>query len=148
MLNKQRNIITLMVIIANFFCAAYLYSQEINAFLRISGVTVGGGSVYAAVFSSDENYNNDRRFVEFILDAAGTTLSQELALPAGEYVVSVYQDTNNNGSLDTGVFGIPREPFGFTNYSSGIPGNFQRLKVPVNASQTTITVNIGRYRWW
>ena len=148
MLNRRRNIVTLMVVMTSIFCAAHLYSQEINAVIRISGVTVGGGSVYVAVFSNERDFEEDRHFAEFTLDAAGTTISQALALPAGEYVVSVYQDSNSNGKLDTAIFGIPKEPFGFTNYSSGIPGNFQKLKILVNASRTTITVNIGKYKWW
>jgi uncharacterized protein (DUF2141 family) len=36
-------------------------------------------------------------------------------LPYGEYAISVYHDKNNNGKLDTGLFGIPKEPFGFSN---------------------------------
>ena len=34
----------------------------------------------------------------------------------GNYAVSVYHDENNSGILETGgVFGIPLEPFGFSN---------------------------------
>ena len=34
----------------------------------------------------------------------------------GNYAVSVYHDENNNGVLETGgVFGIPVEPYGFSN---------------------------------
>ena len=34
----------------------------------------------------------------------------------GNYAVSVYHDENNNGNLETGgVFGIPVEPYGFSN---------------------------------
>ena len=33
----------------------------------------------------------------------------------GPYAVGVYQDENNNGQLDTGIFGIPVEPMGVSN---------------------------------
>ena len=36
-------------------------------------------------------------------------------LTVGQYAVSVYQDSNNNGQLDTGLFGIPKEKYGFSN---------------------------------
>jgi len=36
-------------------------------------------------------------------------------LPVGQYAVSVFQDGNDNGRLDTNIFGIPRERFGFSN---------------------------------
>ena len=37
-------------------------------------------------------------------------------LKMGVYAVSVYQDENSNGVLETdGLFGLPSEPFGFSN---------------------------------
>ncbi len=33
----------------------------------------------------------------------------------GAYAVGVYQDENDNGQLDTGIFGIPVEPMGVSN---------------------------------
>jgi len=147
MLDRRKSIIATMMVAANVFFAVHLYSQEINAAIEINGVTVRGGNVYVAVYSNEQDYGANNSLASFTLDAAGTTVSQELILPAGEYLVSVFQDTNNNEKLDTGLFGIPKEPFGFTNYSRGIPGNFQKLKVSVNASQTTMVVNIGKYKF-
>lgn len=31
------------------------------------------------------------------------------------YAVKVFHDTNSNGKLDTKIFGIPKEPYGFSN---------------------------------
>ncbi len=36
-------------------------------------------------------------------------------LPAGAFAVSVIQDENANGTLDTNVFGVPTEGFGASN---------------------------------
>ncbi len=36
-------------------------------------------------------------------------------LQSGKYAVKVFQDVNNNGKLDTGMFGIPKEPWGLSN---------------------------------
>jgi uncharacterized protein (DUF2141 family) len=36
-------------------------------------------------------------------------------LPEGTYVVSVYQDSNDNEQLDKNIFGIPKEKYGFSN---------------------------------
>jgi uncharacterized protein (DUF2141 family) len=33
----------------------------------------------------------------------------------GEYSVAVIHDENNNGKLDTNIFGIPTEAYGFSN---------------------------------
>ena len=42
------------------------------------------------------------------------------------------------------LFGFPREPVGLSNYKGGIPGGFNRQKIPVNASSNAVTINVGR----
>jgi len=147
MLNKRRGIIALMMVAANVLCTVHLYSQEVKAAIEISGVTVGGGGVNVAVYSNERDYGEDKSIANFILDPTGKTISHELTLPAGEYVVSVFQDKNDNGKLDTGLFGIPKEPFGITNYTHGIPGKFEKLKVMVNSYQARVTVSLGKFKW-
>lgn len=36
-------------------------------------------------------------------------------LPKGEYAISLYHDKNSNGVCDRNFFGIPKEPYGFSN---------------------------------
>ena len=45
------------------------------------------------------------------------TISLKIAnIKTGVYSVSLFHDENNNGVLDTkGLFGIPSEPYGFSN---------------------------------
>ena len=43
-------------------------------------------------------------------------------IPAGTYAISLFQDENGNGKLDTGSFGRPLEKFGFINDAEGIMG--------------------------
>lgn len=40
----------------------------------------------------------------------------EIPIPIlqGEYAIAVYQDMNNNGVLDKGLFNIPKEPYGLS----------------------------------
>ena len=40
-------------------------------------------------------------------------------LPQGRYAIGVFHDANRNNRLDTGLFGIPKEQFGFSNGASG-----------------------------
>jgi uncharacterized protein (DUF2141 family) len=44
------------------------------------------------------------------------------SIPAGEYAVSLYQDENDNGKLDTGAYGIPTEKYGCSNNVRGKMG--------------------------
>lgn len=36
-------------------------------------------------------------------------------LAHGEYAIAIYQDKNNDNKLNTGMFGIPKEPYAFSN---------------------------------
>lgn len=51
--------------------------------------------------------------------------SIQIELPEGEYAFCIYQDANNDGELNSNKIGIPKEPFGFSNYEGKTPpGNF------------------------
>jgi len=124
-----------------------LFADNIHTTIKINGVTVKGGQVYVAVYSNEDDYNNENAFASFILQPDNADLTYSLDLPEGEYVISVYQDKNNNGKLDTGLFGIPSEPVGKTNYNlKGSPGGFNKLKATVNSNSSTLTVNLGKVR--
>lgn len=40
-------------------------------------------------------------------------------LPPGDYAVTAYHDRDDDGELDKGAFGIPTEPYGFSNGARG-----------------------------
>jgi uncharacterized protein (DUF2141 family) len=124
-----------------------LFAENIHTTIEINGVTVNGGLVYAAVYSNENDYKNETAFFQFILQPDNNALTYFLDLPEGEYVVSVYQDKNGDEKLNSGLFGLPSEPVGKTNYNlRGAPGSFNKLKVTVNNSSTRLIVNMGKVR--
>ena len=133
--------------ICALFAAAGSAFADNNVTLEVNGVIVQGGPVYTAVYTNENDYKAETAFIRFILDPVNSSITRNFELPDGEYVVSVFQDINSNGKLDTNFFGIPRELVGITNYSGrGIPGSFHKLKVPVNNYSTRIIVNMGNIR--
>jgi uncharacterized protein (DUF2141 family) len=131
-INNMYKKLFLMVFCLLLFNEA-IFSDEINFIAEIQGVTVNGGIVYGAIYSNANNYRNHQHDFTFQGNSINSVLQFNLQIPAGEYVIEVYQDSNNNGQLDFGLFNIPREPVGITNYSGrGIPGNFNREKVTIN----------------
>ena len=137
----MRKLVFSIVFLLIFVIAAF--SKDIG--IEINGVTVQNGRIYVAIYSNESDYKNDKYFMSFIKDPVNATINFTVDLPEGEYVVKVFQDVNNNGELDSGLFGIPKEPVGITNYNGrGIPGGFPKLKVPVNTNTTKITINMGK----
>jgi uncharacterized protein (DUF2141 family) len=124
-----------------------LFANDIYTTIEIKGVIVNGGLVYAAVYSNEHDYKNETSFARFILQPDNTALTHSLYLPEGEYVVSVFQDRNGDGELNSGTFGLPAEPVGKTNYSlRGAPGGFNKLKAPVNKNSSKLIVKMGKVK--
>ncbi|MCL2444467.1 MAG: DUF2141 domain-containing protein [Treponema sp.] len=136
-----------LLFIISFFVTGNIFAVNIQVTIVINGITVNRGLLYVAVYSNENDYNRERAFISFTLQPTNTRLTHSLELPAGEYVVSIFQDTNNDGRLNTNLFGVPTEPVGKTNYNlSGRAGNFNSLRVPVNNNSRVLTVNMGRVR--
>jgi len=132
------------------FIASWCFSQTANnprVTVEITEVVINGGSVYIAVFSNAESFRNETPFISFELKADNRTLSQELSIANGEYVIAAFQDTNNNQKLDYGLFGIPRELVGVSNYSGrGFPSqNFDRQKISINNLTGKITIGLYKF---
>jgi uncharacterized protein (DUF2141 family) len=64
-------------------------------------------------------------------------------LPPGLYAAVAFQDFNGNGKLDKNLFGVPREPYGFSNGARGNmgPPTFSQAAVRIDSeASTTITL--------
>jgi uncharacterized protein (DUF2141 family) len=123
----------MLFIICCFLTISNLAANEISFSVEVQGVVVNGGMIYGAVYSNNNTYRNTQPEYTFRGEPISSVLTFNLQIPAGEYVFQVYQDTNNNGRLDFGLFNIPKEPIGISNWNGrGIPGNFDRHKLSIN----------------
>ena len=137
-------------LLLGFVLTAHCFSQapgSVTISVEITNVQVNGGVVYLAVFSNAESFRREVPELAFELQSNSTTLHQNVSLPAGEYVVSAFQDANGNQKLDNNLFGVPRELVGVSNYDGkGFPSrNFDRQKIMIN-NETGVVV-IGLYRF-
>ena len=67
----------------------------------------------------------------------------EVSLESDECAFCVFHDTNDDGDLNAGFMGIPKEPFGFSNYDGkGPPGNFKKHKVAIPAGTEALALEI------
>ena len=82
------------------------------------------GFLYVAVYSSPDNF-------------------LKKGLPKGTYALALFQDLNGNGTLDTGAFGIPQEPTGFSNDAQDVmgPPSFEECSFTVRGD-TTLVVHL------
>lgn len=64
-------------------------------------------------------------------------------LAPGRYALAVYVDRNGNGKLDSGMFGIPKEPYGFSQGGGSMgPPDFADAAVEVPETGATIHIKL------
>ena len=128
--------------LAVFLCSGIAFAQN-SLTLEIAGVKKQGGKLYISFFNSEESFDKRKVCYSMETNATAETLRIPVSLSAGGYVISMYQDSNGNGRLDSNFLGIPREPFGFSNYNGkSAPGSFDKLKVMVNDKTKKVTVHL------
>ena len=115
-----------------------------NLLIEVNNAVVNGGIVGVAFFSSAESFRREQPDYFFEFEPVSATLTRVFPLPAGEYVISAYQDANGNGRVDFGLFGIPKELVGVTNYfGRGFPSrNFDRQKILIVRTTTKVSINL------
>jgi uncharacterized protein (DUF2141 family) len=133
-----------------FFFFGYCFSQTVNSVtivIEITNVVIKGGKVYLSIFTNAESFKNEVPDFTYTLEDNNTILSQELSLPAGEYLITAWQDANGNVKMDYGLFGVPKELVGLSNYfGKGYPSkSFDKQKVLIN--NTTGKIVIGLYKF-
>ena len=84
--------------------------------VELTGMKTDEGLIVYAMWSGSEGWLKSNTVREGNSPiTAGRSILEFDDLPYGEYAISVYQDRNENGKLDTGLFRVPKEPFGFSN---------------------------------
>lgn len=102
-----------------------LGSQAADVTLEIEGLdasrTAGAALLVGIYTEAGQWLNNAASGQRFALDAAvGGKVTVVLKnLPQGPLALSIYQDANGNGKLDTNAMGMPTEPYGFSNNAFG-----------------------------
>ena len=132
----------LLIFLTTVFAGNLFGNESVRFTLEISGVRVNGGNVYVDVFSNERDFRSNNPSFQIVLDSSSQNIIYSFDLQVGEYVFAIFQDTNNNGELDTNFLGLPKEPFVITNYRNGIP-NFNRLKFSVNNNFSRMAVSFG-----
>jgi uncharacterized protein (DUF2141 family) len=108
--------------------------------VEISGVTADKGMVYVALYDHEEDFPaSGKQKVGKVVAPTGKQVSVVFKdLPPGSYAAAVFQDFNGNGKLDKNAFGVPKEPYGFSNGARGHAGppTFAKAAVRVDENAT------------
>ena len=101
------------------------------------------GTIVVALYDA-ATYNGGQPIrVALIKPAGGQTVATFEGLAAGDYGVKAFHDLNGDGRMDTNPFGMPTEPYAFSNNAVGNmgPASWDRAKFTVSGS-TAQTISI------
>ena len=65
-------------------------------------------------------------------------------LPIGEYGIKMFHDIDGDGDMNTNLFGIPSEPFAFSNNARGTmgPAKWEQAKFTVSSGENSHTISL------
>ena len=118
--------------------------------LRIQNIEKATGNIMVAVFEGEDNFLKDDKAVASkiaLVEKMGTLEISFPNLPHGEYSVAVYHDVNGNQELDTNFFGVPTEPYGFSNNARskwGAP-KYNVARFQLNQLEQNMVINVKKW---
>lgn len=98
------------------------------------------GKVLIAIFDSEAGYDSDRavRYAAADVNGPQATVTVD-GLAPGEYALKMFHDVDGDGKMAMNPFGMPIEPFAFSNNAKGTmgPATWDAAHFSVTAPVTT-----------
>ena len=110
---------------------------------NINGVNDDSSKLYVQIFKGEENYQSGNAESATITNAKDGKASIIFNnLDKGDYALRFFHDQNNNGKLETNLFGMPVEGDGFSNNAKPNfgPVSYEQIKFSVS-EDGSIVVN-------
>ena len=120
--------------------------EKLSLTVEVSGAMPGKGQAVCSLFTSAESFLKEPTIrISKPIDSQGQVVFRIDDLDPGTYAVSVVYDEDNNGKLNTGLFGIPTEPVGVSNNAKGKfgPPSYEDAAFELTASNT-IRIRLGK----
>jgi len=148
----QSNDRIMMSIIWSVFFAAFSMGGDFqtgNIMVVAEIAEPNQGQVHIALFRDATSFPNNKEACQGIkLPADGASVQHTFqGLPFGSYAVAVFQDLNSNGKLDRNLFGIPSEPYDFSNNPvvKWQEPTFQEAAFVLNQSKMQIDIKLKNW---
>jgi uncharacterized protein (DUF2141 family) len=83
--------------------------------INVQNMRQQSGRICVALYTSGEGFPGGKPKELRRVPVKGEVQQISFTVEPGDYAVAIFQDVNDNGKLDTRLFGIPKEPYGFSN---------------------------------
>ena len=121
-------------------------AQEASLTVAFAGVKAHKGKMMGVLFDSQAAYDGKGEAVRaFAVAADGATIEERLpGLKPGRYAIRVFHDLDGDGKMGLNPFGVPTEPFAFSNDAKGMmgPASWDAAAFEVKAGDNVQTSHI------
>lgn len=110
-------------IILMVICPVWLLGQN-TITVQFSEINPVQGKIYVALYNAAADFMKEDKNYGNCITPVNSCIAECILenIPDGKYAITVFHDENGNGKLDTGMFGIPKEGYGFSNNARGMFG--------------------------
>jgi uncharacterized protein (DUF2141 family) len=134
-----------LIIFAAVHAAFAGQNDTVRLAIHVTGFDSSEGVAKVALVNSQENYDSeDAPFMGFNFIIINNEVLQTIRVPQGEYAIKVYHDENANDEMDTLMFGIPSEKYGFSNNARGTlgPPAFDKARFTADKPEHRIEIKV------
>ena len=110
--------------------------------VTITGLKTDKGNVVLALVNSKESFDSEdiKPFMGAAVQVKGGSAAYTFKnVPYGEYAIKFFHDENGSGKLEYGLFGIPREQYGFSNNIRS--KNYAKAQFEFNQPELILSIN-------
>lgn len=111
--------------------------------VHVKGLKNDKGQVVVGLYQGEKNFLRKLYFGKIVAIKNQEATVEFDHLPSGEFAISLFHDENENGKLETGWFGIPKEDYACSNGAKGFmgPPKYSDAKFKINENKK-ITIKI------
>ena len=127
--------------------ASWAHAAGAPVTVTIWSVRIPGGSVRVDVCTRETFLKGNCPYSGSAAAQVGETTVTVADVPPGVYAVQAYHDIKNEGRLDQGLFGVPREGLGFSNDAPlGLQGpDFERAAFTHGPEPQTLRLRLHHF---
>ncbi|MEE9380209.1 MAG: DUF2141 domain-containing protein [Hyphomonadaceae bacterium] len=134
-----------MTAIAALMTAPIAAAEGVSLDVTVTGMETPSGVVRIALFQGEEAYESGPPLSGENIDVTGDTVTIAFAdLEPGAYGIKMYHDINDDGDMNANPFGMPTEPYAFSNNAKGRfgPAKWADASFTVSSDGATQTITL------
>lgn len=105
-----------ILIVALICMFGFVQNQTLT--LNITNIQQNTGTIRVGIYDPNHGFGTDNdkpTYWKYMVITKAENQVVVFELPRGRYTVAIYHDLNDNNKIDKTFFGIPKEPYGFSN---------------------------------